>query len=342
MSTRLNRFKVIVTFNESKSFQDTLDPDIISEAAVQDEARAVYSALLERGHQAEYFPVKNIYEDLPQIRAMKPDVIFNLCEGYLGNARQEMNLAGIWELMDIPFTGNAPLTLGLAQNKLLAKELFVSNGIPTPPYRIYSEIPAGCDLEYPLIAKPVAEDGSVGITQRSVIHNQSDLEPVIGALLQKYRQPILVEKFIPGREFNVSVMGNQDPEVLAVGEIDYRNVTDDFVKITSYEAKWLEEHPLYKQTPSVCPADVDPGLRRRLGALALDVYRCLQGRDYGRVDIRMDEDNQLFVLEYNPNPDISPDAGFVKALRAAGWEYGAFVEFIVQQAVARKNHESNR
>jgi D-alanine-D-alanine ligase len=332
------KYSILVAFNETQPDGVGDDYDSISEAAVQDEAQAVYQALLADGHRAEYFPVSNIYTDLQKIRELHPDIIFNLCEGYRGNAHLEMNIASLWEIMEIPFTGNSALTLGLAQNKQLSKDLFHVKGIPTPPYRIYSHIPDECDLDYPLIAKPVAEDGSVGITQKSIIDTPADLPSVIGALLQKYQQPILIERFISGREFNVSILGNQPPQVLAIGEIDYRHVTDQYCKITSYEAKWLEQHPLYRQTPAICPAEIDRDLHTKLSRLALDVYDCLGGRDYGRVDIRMNESNQLFVLEYNPNPDISPDAGFVKALQAAGWSYRHFVEFIIRETLNRKKN----
>jgi D-alanine-D-alanine ligase len=250
-----------------------------------------------------------------------------------------MFVAGCWELLGIPYTGNTPITLGLAQDKVLTKKLLNSEHIPTPDYEVYDEYPDDTHLSYPLIAKPSREDGSVGITQHSVIENRSELQQVVNRLLHKYQQPILVEKFIAGREFNVAVFGNRDLHTLPVSEISFRDVGKSYHAITSYEAKWLEEHPLYHQTPSVCPADIEKELKQNLESTALRVFRILGGRDYGRVDFRMDEQNQIYVLEYNPNPDIAADAGFSKALKAAGIPYENFIEQMLEEALARNTSQ---
>lgn len=335
MSKETQKIKTLVVFNDLKSSSNP-DMDVISEAAVRDEAMAVYGVLNNSRHTPELFPMYDLNKVFEKIQSFQPDVIFNLCEGLQSRTDQEMNVAGLWEIMDLPFTGNAPLTLGLAQDKILSKYLFKATGIPTPDFCIYEEIPISCELEYPLIAKPSREDGSVGITQKSVVRNNDELQTVVSALLKKYKQPILVEKFIAGREFNVSILGNDNPQVLPPSEISFEQVSDEYFPITSYEAKWLSNHPIYQMTPPVCPANITTELAGKLAELSLKVYRVLHGRDYGRVDIRMDNAGNLFVLEYNPNPDISPDAGFVRALKAAGISYESFVEFLLKQALARR------
>jgi len=134
------------------------------------------------------------------------------------------------------------------------------------------------------------------------------------------------------------VLGNDPPKVLPISEISFTDLEEDTPHITSYEAKWLYDHPLYQKTPAICPAKIDTELKQRLEETALNVYRVLMGRDYGRVDTRVDAAGNIYVLEFNPNPDISPDAGFVKALRAAGIKYKDFVEFLLNQALNRKSH----
>lgn len=330
------RLKVFVAFNKPQSTADSEDVDYLSEAAVKDEANAVYQSLTATGHEPRYLAVENLSADLSLIEQFAPEVLFNLCEGFRGSARHEMHVAGLWELLGIPYTGNSAFTLGLAQNKVLSKKLFESKKIPTPPYQVYRETPQDTYLAYPLIAKPAREDASLGITQESVIHNFEELQQAVNRLLQKYRQPILVEKYIPGREFNISILGNHPARVLAISEIDFSRLEEGYHRITSYEAKWLTDHPIYHHTPAIVPAEVEAGLARRLEDVALRVYELLSGRDYGRVDLRVDEQGHIFVLEYNPNPDISPDAGYSRALGAAGIEYHDFINFLLQEALTRK------
>ena len=324
-----------MAYNETLE-SSTDDDDYLSENAVKDEAGMVYQTLLKMGHVPDLLPVKTINETVSKLQTSKPELIFNLCEGFRGNSHHEMNLAALWELMDIPFTGNSPLTLGMAQNKALAKKLFDANGIATPAYEVYTGAPSKTSLKYPLIAKPAMEDASLGIRCNSLIKNYNGLKSSVEKLLKKYKQPVLVEEFIDGREFNVSIIGGKSPKALPVSEIDFSGLDRKSPRITSYEAKWLTEHPLYEKTPSVCPAKLDKKLKKQIEEVALSVYSVLMAEDYGRVDLRVSDKNGIFVLEYNPNPDISPDAGFVKSLKAAGISYEGFVDFLINENLKRK------
>jgi D-alanine-D-alanine ligase len=158
-------------------------------------------------------------------------------------------------------------------------------------------------------------------------------------VLDNYRQPALVEPYIDGREFNVSVMENTAVVPLPVSEIDFSAMPKGSPKICSYEAKWFEDHPLYQKTPPVCPAPIDDELRQKLQGAAADAFRTMGCRDYARVDFRMDGKGRIFILEVNPNPDISLNAGYARALKAAGIEYEAFWDTMVRNALKRK--ESN-
>jgi len=334
--------KVLVAYDKVPPHGDG-DQDWISAAAVKEEAEAVHKALLQLGHHAEYLVVDDIGLAIDKVNTFKPDVIFNLCEAYRGKAQLEMAMAGVWELLDVPYTGNPPLALGMAQDKVVAKQLFAAAGIPTPAYQVYTDMPRGTDraLRLPAIAKPSREDASLGITQDSVITELAQLPDVVGTLLSKYRQPVLVEEYIDGREFNVSLLDGEPPEVLPLSEIDFSALGSGMLHITSYEAKWLPDHPLYVSTPPICPAQVDSGLRQRLEHTALQVFRLLHGRDYGRVDMRVDAQGRIFVLEFNPNPDISPDAGFARSLRAAGIAFEEFVDRLLAYALHRGCHGGN-
>lgn len=336
MKSDSKKLNILIAYNEPIQKADQ-DLDFISEAAVKDEAEIVQRVVLESGHVPISFPVKSLDQIFQEINQVSPDLIFNLCEGYQGKARFEMFIAGVWELLEIPYTGNSPLTLGLAQDKVLTKQLFEARNIPTPKFQVYSEAPRDTILSYPLIAKPSREDASLGITHGdAIIHDLNGLKKRVTALLKKYNQPILVEQYIQGREFNVSVLGNGPARVIAISEISFAALGEETPHITSYEAKWLPDHPLYQKTPAICPAQISDSLRARLEDVALQVYQTINGRDYGRVDTRVDDDENIFVLEYNPNPDISPDAGYVKALTAAGISYESFVDLLIHEALKRK------
>jgi D-alanine-D-alanine ligase len=328
--------KVLLAYNEPPKSEEFDSVDIVSEQAIKDEVDAVQNALRSLGHQVESLPIDHIEKDLKIINQFKPDLIFNLVEGYNGDAGMEMGIAGLWELKGITYTGNSALTLGLAQNKAMAKKLFQAGNILTPEFEVYERIPKKTSLSYPLIVKPSREDASLGITQDSIVHDLPQLQKVVSEILNKYSQPALVEQFIDGREFNISILGNNPIHILPISEIDFSNLDDNFYPITTYEAKWMPEHPLYKKTPPRCPAEISATLKRRLEDIALSVYRMLRGRDYGRVDVRMDANEEIYVLEYNPNPDISPDAGFIRSLKAGGYEYEDFVSIVLKEAAKRK------
>jgi D-alanine-D-alanine ligase len=330
--------RLLVAYNAPAGSEDL---DHIANDAVQDEAEAVFSAAEKLGYTAQRLAVSDLEAALRGISGFEPDVVFNLCEGFGGITQHEMHMASLWELMHLPYTGNAALTLGLAQDKVLCKRLFESKRIHTPAYQVFVSAPQSTYLEFQVIAKPAREDASLGVTQQSVANDFDTLKDIVQKLLDKYRQPVLVEKYIPGRELNVSILENPDPQVVAIGEIDFSRVPKGYHAITSYEAKWLTDHPLYEQTPAVYPARVDADLAMRLGDVALQVFRLLGGRDYGRVDTRVDETGRIYVLEYNPNPDISKDAGYAKALAAAGISYERFIEIIVQNALRRSGNGSH-
>lgn len=336
MSNR--KFRVLIAFNEPEE-KSPEDWDYISEAAVKDEAEVVYQAILKLGHVPHFLPIKSLEGAIKATREFQPDLIFNLCEGFRGQAKYEMHITGIWELLALPYTGNSALVLGLAQDKILAKQLFQAQKILTPAYQVFTEPPEAVALDYPVIAKPSREDASLGITQKSVIHNLADLQAMVQTLLKKYRQPILVEKYIAGREFNIGVLGNSPARVLPISEISFTELEAQDAAITSYEAKWLVDHRLYQKTPPICPAPISEALKQRLEETALRVYQVLKGRDYGRIDVRVDSDENIYVLEYNPNPDISAEAGYTRALKAAGIIYKEFIDLLLHETIGRKRHD---
>ncbi|MGI5923116.1 MAG: D-alanine--D-alanine ligase family protein [Lentisphaeria bacterium] len=335
-------YQVLIISNAPGEHSDGIE--VISEQAVADEVAAVQAALTEMGLSASHRTLRNA-ADAADLIVFQPDtIIFNLCEGLNGDSAFEMHLAALLELSGTPFTGNNALTLGLARNKVLAKQLFTAAGISTPRWAACHDVPSAVPggLSFPLIVKPACEDASLGIFKDAVARDLAALRRNVQTLLEKYPgSPALVEEFIDGREFNVALLPDGNIVItLPPSELDFSAVPAGQDHITSYEAKWLEDHPLYQATPSRCPADITPQLRQRLQDCARAVFHCLNANAYGRVDFRVDSQERLFVLEFNPNPDITPGAGFSKALQAADLSYRDFVSKALREALSRARSNS--
>ncbi len=301
-------------------------------------ARAVTEALRGSGHAVECFAFGRDVLALGQLlRSFAPDAVFNLSECPLNSAQKEPHAAAFLELLGIPYTGNGPFPLSACNDKALAKRILAAHGIPTPAFRLYEEPPAGpCGLSLPVIVKPAREDGSAGITEQSVVDSEDALKDRVAHVVARYRQEAIVEEFVGGREFNVAVLGNgtaQDPHrVLPPAELVYRNPA---WRVCSFESKWDPDHPSYSEIAPRCPAEIDGPMRRRLEETTLSCARAFSLCGYARVDFREDARGGLHVLEVNPNPDISPDAGLARAGRAVGLEYAPLLLEILRLGLAR-------
>jgi D-alanine-D-alanine ligase len=307
---------------------------------LREDVGAVEESLRELGFRPYVFSVERFSRDLIQVLLdVSPKFVFNLCEEIDGNSELEMYAAGLLELMEIPYTGSKPLALGLALNKFHVKQILRSAGIPTPrgyprsPER-KSPVPRG--MRVPVIVKPAHEDASLGINSHSVCRTANQIEKQIQYIHNVYQQEALVEEYLEGREFNVSIMEQNNPEVLAISEIDFSGLPEGEPKIVSYRAKWDEESPLFHATIPICPANLSKRLENRIRYIAIRSYQCIGCRDYARVDMRTDSRGNLYVLEVNPNPDISPKAGFARAARAAGYSYSEMIQRISGAAMARR------
>ncbi|MBN2198309.1 MAG: ATP-grasp domain-containing protein [Candidatus Aminicenantes bacterium] len=309
----------------------------LSEETVEEMAREVYEAVLALGYPAVLIPVKDSFLGfLRRIQEVKPDVVVNLCESFDGTTRLESNVAGVYELLRVSFTGNVMRSLSLCQDKFRAKAVLSAHGLPTPPACLVHSVDEVPPLKFPVICKPNGEDASMGITPRSVARDEAGLRTALASIRDRFGLPVLAEEFIDGREFNVAVMAEgAEARALPVSEIDFSALPKDQPRIISYEAKWFETSELYIKTPPVCPADIEDDIRLRLQNHALEAFRVLGCRDYARVDFRMDKKGRLFILEVNPNPDVSLNAGYARALKAAGIEYGDFWKLMIRNAQNR-------
>ena len=306
---------------------------------IREEVGAIEESLRDGGFHPYVLSVENFSKDLIQtLIKISPRFVFNLCEEINGKCELEMCVAGLLELMGIPYTGSDPCALGLALNKFYVKQILRSAGIPTAlGYLRYPgqklTIPRG--MRFPMFVKPSRQDASLGINSNSVCHTSKQLEKQILYIHEVYAQEALVEEYLDGREFNVSVVGGRSPEVLAISEINFSGLPEDEPRIVSYRAKWDEESPMYNFTVPICPANLTKRLENRIKDIAIRSYQCIGCRDYARIDMRTDSRGSLYVLEVNPNPDISPKAGFARAARAAGYSYSDIILRISEAAVER-------
>lgn len=269
----------------------------------------------------------------------KPDVVFNLVELFKDQPRLEMSFTGILELLGIAYTGAPPMALGTCQNKTLTKRILGSLSIRTPRYKIIKNMERSfrLGLRYPLIVKPALEDASVGIDDDAIVYNVDTLKKRVEYVFNSFNQPALVEEFILGRELNVAVFGDKDPKVLPISEIDFSKMPDNLHPIVSFQAKWDPQHEAYHKTIPICPAQLPDKTRAEAESMALQCFRTVGCRDYARVDMRLSkEDNKLYVLEVNPNPDLQECAGFMRSAKHAGYSYKKTLKLIVDFAYERK------
>ena len=307
-----------------------------SRAGVMDQVQAVAQSLDILGIGSEVLPVENL-RHLTQVLAVRREsIIFNLVEEFLCSIEQACYVPALCRAFAKSCTGNDTPALLLAQNKIYAKAVLRDAGLPCPQGIViypqqktsWSSLKAG---QY--IFKPAFCDASEGITNESVLSLPDECkkaEALIEKLYEQFAQPVIVEQFIPAKELNVSVIEqNGKIRVLPLAEIDFSAFSDTQTKIVDYDAKWQKESFGYNNTPRKIPADLPKDVSSQVELLASAAFKAVGCQDYARVDFRLDEKLNPFILEVNPNPDISPDAGFAAAIQAADIPYERFVSTIL-------------
>lgn len=311
----------------------------MSEIGVVEAMDDIREALEYLGYKPVVFNVDSRVDRLIDfMKDEKPDLIFNLVECIGNEAILEMNVACMYELFNIPYTGAGPLALGTALNKPRVKEILTYHNIKTPLFQVFKmaeKVALREGMEFPLIVKPAREDASVGISDKSVVYNMNELRRQVRYIWGEFEQPALVEQYIDGRELNVAIIGNRKPVALPISEIDFSGLHEGMHKIVSYAAKWLNGTVEYEGTKGVCPAPLSPVVEAQVKEIALQCWELIGCRDYARVDFRLTADGTPYVLEVNPNPDISDNAGFARSARAAGYSFPQIIGKIVESALER-------
>lgn len=332
------RVPVVVLYNYYETWlpQEKEDGDKLTQYMV--------SGLESLGHRVA---VAEFWKDVrPALRKYKPGewIIFNWCEGIEDETGGDARMCAELDQLGYTYTGNAPYTLKLSVEKGRVKRMLQRWGIPTPGGREFKsadEVTAGAwdDANFPAIIKPVSQHCSVAVTREAVVHNLEQLRERVAYVTEVVKEPALAERFIAGREINVGIWGNGRPRMLPLREIDFSAIDDPLHQMVTWDSKWVPDSPEWNSMPVIVQPAVSDTLRKRIEDVALSTYRAFDCRDYARVDLRIDAHEQPYVVDVNPNPDITPDGGFAGACLAAGYSYAEAISNIIGMAVARRNRK---
>lgn len=319
--------------------------DRIAEFDSEETIQAVANALKAGGHEVILLEGNLDFAD--KLRSFQPDIVFNIAEGMHGDSR-ESQVPAICEFFGIPYTGSGVLTLSICLNKARTNEVLLSNGVMVPPFQVFytPEDVLQLNSEFPWIVKLLHEGSSMGLSRKSVVHDEKALRDQVDFLISTYQEPVLVQKFIIGREFNVGVLGNQELFTLPITEIAFE---DPFGIVLFYPDD--EVLPIVKRVKgdqfvkdfmkqvipkkTICPADITPGLAERINQMALKAYEVLECRDWCRIDLRLGSDDVLYLLELNPIAGIAPGYWLPRSAEVANINYDAFVNKILDIAWER-------
>jgi len=301
---------------------------------------AVESALSEFGKVVRL----EAKEDFPALlREANPDIVFNIAEGLRG-VNREAHVPAICEFLGIPYSGSDPFTLSLCLDKARTKETLAFHGIPSPSFAVVrklEDLRAAENLSLPLFVKPLHEGSSKGITDRNLCWDRTQLFRQTEFLLESYAQPVLVEEYLPGKEFTCAVLGNGDEAtVLPIVGMNFETLPKGALPIYGFDAKFVWDRPENPLDIFQCPARITTALQASIERVTLDAFRVLGCRDWARIDVRLDAAGVPNVLEVNPLPGILPDPAdnscLPKAARAAGIGYDELIQVCLKYAAARQ------
>jgi D-alanine-D-alanine ligase len=326
------KLKVGITYNLRKDFSlaEGQPIDSLEEFDSEETIDAIQRVLEDEGH--EVIKLGGGPGLIDRLRKTPVDLVFNIAEGH-GGRNREAHIPALLEFLGIPYTGSDPLTLSLTLDKSAAKRILTSEGIPTPRFKKVERLGdlEGLNLPYPLFVKLCYEGSSKGVRLDSKVRDLRSLKEKAGWLLETYRSPVLVEEFVQGPEFTVGILGNENPSVLGVMQIEIKGVPpDEAIYSLEIKREWEEKVRYF------CPPPIDDSLLKRIEDVALRSYQILECRDVSRVDIRVGRDGEAYFLEVNPLPGLSPVYGDLPIIaNRMGWTYDRLVKSIFHHALKR-------
>jgi D-alanine-D-alanine ligase len=269
----------------------------------------------------------------------RPELVFNLMETFGDDPLGAVGVVGLLDLLELRYTGGGPGEFYLQADKALTKKLLAFDGIAYPDFAVFTrdaDLEAGGKLRMPLLVKPLRMDASIGIDGRSLVHSAKEMMERVVAIHEKVRDAAFVEEYIEGREFYVGVLGNQNPTVFPPVEMDFSGLPDNKPHVLDAKSKWSQNSTEFKGTRAVLP-ELPDALRARLQKVALDAYRALRVRDYGRIDLRLTGGGDIYVIEVNASCYLEQTGEFARAAAAAGIDYTTLINRIVEEACGRSS-----
>jgi D-alanine-D-alanine ligase len=302
----------------------------------------VNDALQAAGHDTTLVTVHDDVSRLvEEVRDSKPDLVFNLLESFGAEViGGQMGVAGLLDLLQVPYTGGGPGELYLQEDKALSKRLLAYERVLYPNYATFApraDFETDGRLRMPLFVKPVRMDASLGINEKSLVHDTQQLMERVLEIHKQFGDAALAEEYIEGREFYVGVLGNEEPIAFPPVEMDFSGLPEGSLPVMDNEAKFDESSERYHGTKAVVPK-LERELTARLKKTALDAYRALRVRDYGRIDMRLAGSGEIYVIEVNANCYLERSSEFVLAAETHGIEYVDLVNRIVDLALERYKH----
>jgi D-alanine-D-alanine ligase len=321
--------------------EDTSEPEATQagrKRKVKEDREEIFDALGKLGHEPSYYVLDGRPQSLYALGKCGADLVFNLTESYAGDDTKEMNVAAYMDLLGLPYTGAGPHAHFLAQDKATAKKMFAFHEIRTPffatAYR--GNIDHAHDVKFPLIVKPQSEDGSIGIDAEAVVTGVKELMERVEYVQNEFDSPALIEEYIEGREIYAAILGSYEKtEVLPLVELDLSKLPEGTPKIASRDVKFETDSKAYKLTKSKIVEDLDEATAKKLQETAIAAYRAVKLRDYGRIDMRLTAEGEVYVIEANPNPWLSSKHEFAMAAKKSGRSYTQLIGEIVELAVDR-------
>jgi D-alanine-D-alanine ligase len=330
------KHKVLVLFDSAGTPPD--DQDFSRELKTDDWATEahVIDALTKLGHEVRTI---GVYEDpgliISEVKAHPPDVVFNLAEHFNARSAYDRNVAGLLEMLDLPYTGSGPTGLTLCKHKGMAKEILAYHHIRVPDSAVFP--PGGAirrpkRLAFPLFIKPVAEEASYGIAQDSFVENDQAFEERVRFIHERMNQAALAEEYIEGRELYVSILGNERLNVFPLREVIFAEVPEGQPRFSTFKAKWDDAYRKKWGIQNIFAEGVGSEMNERIADICKKAYRVLRVRGYGRIDLRVTPAGEIVILEANPNPNLEREDEFAQSAMKAGLSYEALIQRILRLA----------
>lgn len=330
------RYKVLVLFDTAGT--PPANQDFSAELKTDDWAAEahVIGTLKKLGHEVRTI---GIYDEagmiIDEIKANPPDVVFNLTEHFNAVSAYDRNVAGLLEMMGVPYTGSSPTGLTLCKNKGMAKEILAYHKIHVPNFAIFSPgatIRRPNRLKFPLFIKPLREEASYGISQDSFVESNEALEERVRFIHERMNQEALAEEYIEGRELYVSILGNGRLRVFPYREVIFSEVPEGQPRFSTFKAKWDDAYRKRWGIQNIFAEPLPNGMAQRIAKICRAVYRALRIRGYGRIDLRLTPEGEIVVLEANPNPNLEREDEFAQSAMKAGLSYDRMIQHILNLA----------